>query len=321
MCPARHEHDYLDTATERHLTRFDPPSIFRRALSKKLYCTDYLESGLRIRNVDTAIGQRYIQPNHKNSRLWLVYDIDRPTCVDEITDDLLLPAPHFFVQNPKNQHAHAYYGLATPVHLNQNSSQKAIRFAGAVDCAMTGSLQADGQYAGLIAKNPLHEHWRTHTINAELFTLGDLSEYLDLTQYSDKRKNLPDIGIGRNVNLFERLRRWAYKAIRQGWPDHDQWDRACLDRALAYNKTTNPLPLSEVMAVAKSVAKWTHKNITPDGFSRIQAGRGALNGQRARDAKLQAALDMRSQGHSVRVIADTLGRPKSTVDRWLKRDS
>lgn len=296
----------------------DQRRIFKRSLSKKVYCSNDLTTGLRIRNVDAAINQRYIQHNHKNSRLWLVYDIDRPTCVDEITDDLDLPAPHFFVQNPKNNHAHLYYGLETPVHLNQNSSQKAIRFAGAVDCAMTNSMQADSQYAGLVAKNPLHEHWRTYTINSEMFSLGDLSEYLDLTQYGDKRKSFPDVGIGRNVNLFERLRRWSYKAIRQGWPDLDQWDRACFDRALAYNSTENPLPLSEVKATARSVAKWTHKNMSPEGFSQLQAARGALKGQSNRDANLQAVVEMSLQGHSQRVIADTLGLSKSSVDRWLK---
>jgi len=91
-----------------------------------------------------------------------VYDIDRPTCVYELTDDLNLPAPHFFVQNPDNQHAHAFYGLETAVHLNLNSSQKAIRFAAAVDCAFTEKMDADGQYTGLIAKNPAHQHWSTY---------------------------------------------------------------------------------------------------------------------------------------------------------------
>ena len=308
----------LSKRSELLSQRLSQSRIFRDSLPTKPYCTDYLSSGVYIRNVDTALNRRYIQPNHKNSRLWLVYDIDRPTCVHEITDDLDLPAPHFFVQNPKNQHAHAYYGLEAAVHLNQNSSQKAIRFAGAVDCGMTRAMGADAQYAGLIAKNPLHEHWRTHTINSELITLGYLSEYLDLTPYSDKRKNLPDTGIGRNVNLFERLRRWAYKAIRQGWPDLNQWDRACLDRAQAYNQIETPLPISEVRAVARSVSKWTHRNITPTGFSRLQASRGARKGKKTRDEKLQLALDMKAQGNTQQVIADTLGVTQRTIGNWLK---
>lgn len=292
--------------------------IFRDGLSKKVYCTDGLQYGLHVRNVDTALSRRYIQPNHRNSKLWLVYDIDRPTCVHELTDDLDLPAPHFFVQNPKNQHAHVYYGLETPVHLNPTSSGKAIRFAGAVDCAMTAKMGADASYAGLIGKNPLHEHWRTHTINGESFSLGELSEYLDLDSYSDRRRNMPDVGIGRNVNLFERMRHWSYKAIRQGWPDAAQWDQACVARAIGFNQTDNPLPFSEVKAVSKSVAKWTRKNMSPQGLSRLQSNRGSLKGKRVRDEKLQSVLDMREQGHTQQVIADTLGVSQATIYRWLR---
>ena len=294
-------------------------SLFHDSLPLKPYCANELTAGLRIRSLEHALRYQHIQPNHPNSKLWLVYDIDRPTCVSEITDDLDLPSPHIFVQNPANQHAHAFYGLEAPVHLNTNSSNKAIRFAAAVDCAFTAGLDADAQYCGLIAKNPVHERWRTYSINSESYSLGEMSEYVDLDPFKDRRRSMPETGLGRNVNLFNRLRKWAYKAIRQGWPDADQWHRACLDRAVGYNQTCNPLPVSEVHATAKSVGKWTYRHFSSAAFSELQAHRGSLKGKTVREVKLDRAVELREAGISIGKIAEELQLSKSTVQYWLKR--
>ena len=298
---------------------YDQLELFKGGLPVRPYCTNDPTTGLMIRTLDHALKRRYIQPNHPNSRLWLVYDVDRPTCVSELTDDLLLPAPHFFVQNPDNQHAHAYYGLETAVHMNPESSQAALRFAAAVDCALTCQMAADGQYSGLIAKNPAHEHWRTYTINSASYELGELAEYLDLEKYSDRRRSYPESGLGRNVNLFDKLRRWAYKSIRQGWPNEPQWHRAVLERANMYNVHDNPLPHNEVRHTATSVAKWVFRNFSAQAFRDTQAARGARKGKQRRDEMKPKALDMRSQGRSVRDISAALGVPKSTISRWVSQ--
>ncbi|TOG57281.1 replicase, partial [Vibrio parahaemolyticus] len=95
------------------------------------------------------------------------------------------------------------------------------------------------------------------------------------------QKRLPDYGLGRNCNLFEYLSTWSYKAIRQGWPDYEQWFEACFTRAMGYNKQQfkQPLPENEVKHTAKSVAKWTHKHFSPSAFSAWQAKQGAKGGK------------------------------------------
>ena len=297
---------------------YDQLELFKGALPVRPYCTNDPTVGLMIRTLDHALKRRYIQPNHPNSKLWLVYDIDRPTCVSELTDELLLPAPHFFVQNPQNQHAHAYYGLETAVHMNPGSAQAPLRFAAAVDCALTAQMAADGQYSGLIAKNPVHEHWRTYTINSASYELGELAEYLDLDKFGDKRRCYPESGLGRNVNLFDRLRRWAYKAIRQGWPDEQQWHRAVFERANMYNVHDNPLPPNEVRHTATSVAKWVFRNFSRQAFSQVQASRGSRKGKARRDQLLPKVLEMQAQGASHRAIAKALGVSHMTINNWLK---
>nr|WP_290608599.1 primase C-terminal domain-containing protein [Arsenophonus sp. ENCA] len=67
-----------------------------------------------------------------------------------------------------------------------------------------------------------------------------------------------------------------------------QWFAACFERAMGYN-VQFPVPLSEpeVKAIAKSVAKWTHRRFTEKAFAEyvarthspeIQAIRGARGG-------------------------------------------
>ena len=302
--------------------------LFQSSLPAKPYCTDVLEYGLQIRSTAHALGKRYIQPNHPNSKLWLLFDIDRGTAPDELTDDLNLPCPTIWVQNPQNGHAHALYALNVPVHLNPDSSARAIRFFGAVDVALSQGMDADPGYAGLVCKNPANEHWRTYGL-AGTYDLTELSEYLDLSAYGDRRKKLPEIGLGRNVTLFERLRTWAYRAIRQGWPDYSQWLRACEDRARGYNNQfPTPLHWSEVAATAKSVAKWTHTHLSPSGFSAWQSAQGRKGGvasgktrRAASENRRSSALLMRSQGLSIRAIAAELGVAKSTVSDWVSGEA
>ncbi|MES6236225.1 primase C-terminal domain-containing protein, partial [Cutibacterium acnes] len=84
--------------------------------------------------------------------------------------------------------------------------------------------------------------------------------------------------------LFDKTRKWAYRAIRQGWPEYDQWLQACYERASAYNlQFVEPLDENEVRGVAKSIAKWTNKKLTKSSFeqyvmkthkTKIQSERG-----------------------------------------------
>ncbi len=104
---------------------------------------------------------------------------------------------------------------------------------------------------------------------------------MDLSAYSGK-KRLPEYGLGRNCNLFDSVRQWAYKAIRQGWPEYGQWLEAVKTRAYGYNtRFTDPLPVAEVDHTAKSIAKWTHRHMSSAGFSAWQAAQGAKGGKRS----------------------------------------
>ncbi|PAV04115.1 hypothetical protein CBG25_07735 [Arsenophonus sp. ENCA] len=89
-------------------------------------------------------------------------------------------------------------------------------------------------------------------------------------------------------------------ALRRGWPAFAQWFAACFERAMGYN-VQFPVPLSEpeVKAIAKSVAKWTHRRFTEKAFAEyvarthspeIQAIRGARGCRKSSCYRLKFAL-------------------------------
>ncbi len=252
--------------------------LFRERLPRKPYHTDDLDSGLFIAGSVRAAQARYVQPNGPTHRYWIVFDIDRPGALLD-WDDRGAPAPNIVVVNQDNHHGHLIYGLDVPVRTAPDGKAAPLRYAAAVEAALREKLDADPGYSGLICKNPLSDHWQVQVWEPRPYDLAWLAEYVDLTSFSDRRKRLPEYGLGRNCTLFERLSQWAYRAIRQGWPDFNPWLAAVQDRATGYNaQFEQPLPASEVRHTAKSVAKWTHRNMSPDGFRAWQAEQGRKGG-------------------------------------------
>lgn len=280
-----------------------------------------------MRKASLAMKSRYIQPNGSTHKYWLVFDVDRPDAT-MCWDAIGAPAPNIVVTNRVNGHAHLIYGLEVSVRTAPDGSFAALRYAAAIESALRAKLGADEGYTGLICKNPLHSHWLVSTWEPHLYTLNWLADYLDLSVYNGS-KRLPNQGLGRNCNLFEYLSSWAYKAIRQGWPEYDRWYEAVLTRASAYNNREfkSPLPTSEIKATAKSVAKWTHQRMTPEGFCAWQARQGAKGGKVSkRPTKigtkgelLPLVLSMQAQGYSNRIISEDLGIGSATISRWTSK--
>ncbi len=78
------------------------------------------------------------------------------------------------------------------------------------------------------------------------------------------------------------MRQWSYKAIREFWaPNYKcDWNSAVYDHVEALNAQFKvPLPVSEVKAIAKSIANWTYKHFTPQAFRASQARKGAKGGK------------------------------------------
>ncbi|EPW0363307.1 replication initiation protein, partial [Shigella flexneri] len=139
-----------------------------------------------------------------------------------------------------------------------DASVKALKYAAAIERALCEKLGADVNYSGLICKNPFHLEWLVMEWREEAYTLDELADYLDLSA-SARRSIDKHYGMGRNCYLFEMTRKWAYRAIRQGWPAFSQWLEAVIQRVEMYNASLPvPLSLAECRAIGKSIAKYTH---------------------------------------------------------------
>lgn len=234
---------------------------------RRPYCADDLAEGLRIRSLQQALTKPYIQANPPHLRVWSIHDVDRPGAA-VAWEAAGLPPPTWAAVNRRNAHAHLVWGLSGPVLVDGLGARDApLRYLCAVESLMREKLGADHGYSGLITKNPAHPLWRTLRGPRLAYELGELAEYLPDLERHKPRKRPEAVGLGRNVTLFDKLRKWSYREIRQYWGGGLQGWNAWLShvnsRALVYNADfAQPLDGREVWHVARSVAKWVWRRFS-----------------------------------------------------------
>ena len=294
---------------------------FLQKLPKKPYCTNDLQSGLKIRPLSTALKFRYIQLNHLVVN-YLTFDIDRPGAA-LAHEDANVATPNLAVINKENQHAHLIYFLAAGVSKFPDSSLKALRYLAAIEATYTLKLQADFGYAGLITKNPLNPFWETWHIHDRQYDLAELADYVDLPKAEKVEKEIIRTGVGRNVDLFDNGRLWAYGTIRNFRKDKTYQDfaKAVYSHLQSLNSLfQTPLPISEVISTAKSIAKWTWQHFTHEAFSKIQSQRGIRSGESRTlisDERKKQAINLKNAGYSITGIARTLGITRQQVNSYF----
>lgn len=303
------------------LPLFSPARVAHRP-----YCTNDPSSGVRIRSQAQAFGCSHIQANTPSLRFRMVFDIDRPGAVFA-AEDGGVAAPNWIAENPRNGHAHLSYEIAVPIVTSDAGRLEPVRFAAAVEQAYCRALDADKGYVGLICKNPLHPDWRIQTPRVEAYDLQEMSEWVTLKKLTKAEE--VETPLGRNVELFHRLRQWAYRNIKKH-SNYEQWLFFCQAQATAFNNFTTPLPLNEVSHTAKSVAKWVWRHFdtaaSDKRFSELQAFRGRAGGVKSgetralqSDAHAIKAKELYAQGMTQRAIAATIGVSQKTVSNLLRR--
>lgn len=301
--------------------------LFERSLPERPYCSNEDKGAYpRVLPRNAAVRRRYIQPQPPWLRAWMVFDVDRDGSWSA-ADDAGLPEPTWRAINRRNGHGHLGYGIDVPVRMEEWGGRTApAHYLADVERAMTARLEADPLYAGLTCKNPLHRSWTT-LWGEHPYSLGELHGWLgDLAEYA-RSPGEPVTGIGRNVDTFDTVRKWAYRAARQHAVDGgspDSWRLACTGAAEQYTSQHNPpLHKSECRWIGTSVAKWTWRVIVVGGapeFTAKQRARGKAGGQASGRVRHEAAVgrakaihELREAGLSVREVARVLGVSKTTV--------
>ena len=310
----------LDTNQATLFNIFDS-SLHSESLPTRPYCSDNLSQGIYPRLQRIAVTKRYIQLNPPQQQYWLVFDIDRPNSAFA-WEDANLPPPFAVVVNESNTHCHIVYALTSPVCTSDLAHEKPLRYLAAIQQAYTEKLQADVNYSGLIAKNPFSQnHW--HVIPCAIhakYTLDELAEWVSIRGVLKRALRGPEaVALGRNCVMFDALRFYAYKSIRQYregkvgvWREHIQ------AKAGELNVFREPLPESEVRAIAKSVANWVWQHMRQDSekFIEKQRQRGKASGK-ARLGKANnhrvAAQALKDEGMPLSEIARVLGVSRNKV--------
>lgn len=298
---------------------------FSRNLPYRPYVSNDLSHGLQIRGRENADLYRYIQHNPPAKCHWLVFDCDYPNALARVAAQKL-PLPNYVATNPANGHSHLFYGLEDPVCTSEaGQGNKPLWILQRVEHALRELLEADPGYQGFICKNLLNEHWQVERVRSELWKLLEFKEHFELPRRLPKAA--AEQGVGRNVTLFNTVRRIAYKQVlAYRLTGSKDAFKAYVLRTVEEHNRNFPAPLyaAEVASLAKSIANWTWTKYTArdtdERFKKRQAARGKQGGLakgQANAEKRSEAVLMASQGMSVREIAAVLKVGKTTVHRWV----
>jgi len=261
----------------------DNQQILISQISNRPFCADRFEDGIFREIKEKALKKRHIQLNSSVRKHCMTFDLDYEMSflADENAD---LPAAHLKVRNNMNGHTHLTYFLETPVFVAGNARLAPIRYFSAVESHFRERLSADPRYTGLITKNPFNPEWFTTWTNKEPYSLDYLADFVreDTTPEKNKTKAV-SYGIGRNVNLFESLRLYAYKHVLEFKRNNtiSKWYAELELQAVSINikeNISNPLPYNEIKSTSLSIARWTWQNFDNSNFSKIQANRGRKGG-------------------------------------------
>ncbi|WP_241165523.1 replication initiation protein [Serratia marcescens] len=197
-------------------------------------------------------------------------------------------------KSPDSGRCHYGYMLNAPISSTEKSRQKPVKFARALYYNMATRLGADLGYAGLITKNPLNPHWSPFWSGADLYELNDLADCFDDLEEPKKRENT-EFAFGRNVEMFDTIRKWAYKNVLKykNESSFNDFQNELLLKCQMHNAYLNAndlLPYNEIKATSKSIAKWCWSKFENEEFSKIQSNRAKKGKPKSKTRKFLEAI-------------------------------
>ncbi|MBB5189273.1 hypothetical protein HNQ57_003576 [Zhongshania antarctica] len=313
-------------------------------LPRKPYCSD--DKGFQhIASREQALQRRYIQPNPPALLYRFVFDVDRGNasiCWDHLDG----PPPNWTASNPFGHERYGYghlgYEIKIPVVTTNAGRAAPIRLAAAIEAGLSELLNADVLFAGTLCKNPMNPAWDMDIWRDEPYDLQEIAAYIPNLKDQGKRRKgqrrqavlKNSVGLGRNCQLFETARIWAYTAIRDYWQPNGEgrWNNVVRDEIERLNEGfVNPLASQEVKQIARSISKWTWTTFTPAGWRSfveathspdVQSRRGQMSGAKRGEKAAEKAIvaaELRSKGMTQAEIAKRIGVSERSVRNYLNR--
>lgn len=256
----------------------------------------------------------------------LGFDCDAPEKLVEALWGLgsapALPSPNWIVRRNRNGHCHVTYCLDRPVHRGPKARNKPLMLFGRVAEFYRDAMGADAGYAGVLTHNPVP---CLHRRPGEFETLWKRKAPYRLRELAEpipkgwKIPREPTTEAGRNCAIFATLMSFAGSPLnlyRELGPIAQIINALLLD----------PLPVSEVYGIAKSVERYRRQWIAQGRFY-TEAEREAWGrnmGRRSGEARREQTEDrdrriveLRGEGLTQREIAETVGVSQGRVSQVL----
>lgn len=302
---------------------------FTRTLPRRPYCNVLKDGGFKVspRSQKAAAKSTHIQPNPPGMIHWLIFDVDAPGAALSWSD-AQLPTPHIVAMNPANGHAHWFYRLAKPVCVSDRARSAPQRYLEAIkEGFYLAGVGIDPHYRGLICKNPISEKWKVTIYPAAPYELGDLAEFVQLphtSQYQHRQESFSDRG--RNCNLFDRARQWAYCEYQKRSWAKPEFERHVLSQVEALNDYPTPLPVSEVRSITRSITRFCVAKYNGRGSSEAPSKAHQRKAQKASakarvsrtQDKIKTALTNLA-ARQERITAESVARESGCGKRTVER--
>jgi plasmid maintenance system antidote protein VapI len=239
---------------------------------------------------DEALGHRLIEANCTALRNTLVVDLDKPDAYEQILYvPRTTPEPSWVAVNPKNGHLHAGWRIRGAVCVTDAGKPGPLNYLARVERGLLDELGGDRAYTGYLTKNPLSPDWVTQWLHTSPRDLGDLAAGLRHFPAKPAKKLELATGLGRNSLLFETGRVPTYR-MRRTWTETlARFEDAVTELAWTINcdNFATPLGRAEVGHTARSMARWSWRNIDPNPriFVTIQTRRGVKGTKIAADKR------------------------------------
>ena len=151
-----------------------------------------------------------------------------------------------------------------------------------------------------------------------LYTLEYLASFVELPRIPVNKISENRAALGRNCAIFEHVRVWSYKAVRAYWGKTvEAWLDAVFSKCMSENiDFQTPLSQKEVYNIAKSIAAFTWRKITPENFREMQ--RRSVNIRWSRESQKENGITLMKEGWTVDELREALGVSRATVFNWKK---
>lgn len=295
-------------------------------LPQKPYCS-FSKSRSFIYPKEIALNLPYIQYNTPISKPFMLFDIDNNKEPFEWLDNTKKPIPpNWIIINKRNGHKLYIYELKEPVYFGKNARIKPQLFYKNVYDRLAEQFNADLAFNNTFSKNVFYKtnKWEIENSCIMPYSLHELLE-ATFSEKSAKAENSISYGKkqGRNVELFNRCRFYAYRIFRLL-----TYNVEALHATLSlYIQEQNrrfkyPLHWKELKHIVKSICKWVAKHFSPEKFTARQKYCNAKSRASANAKayiKYKQCLDLfKNRDMSIKDIAKKTGFPATSVYRWFK---